>query len=1249
MEPESDRCPPVGPSSCTPQPITLYDGGGGASRVQGYRYPHQSLEIVTHGGKRTAQVFCRPRARTAIQNNNLVNNSQQVNMNDYSSYMTDGTDRTDTFSVVSNLSELSELSTLHGIDEDLMTLKRRSDMVLPELHGPKKDPIHRKQSRVKKRIGAFEMLTHQRDIAIKEKNELAVEISKRSSQSQIITNLKQNEIFLLREKSNLESELKGLHQNMKRILEANILLRNEISNLNSEKNLHMSQMNSTEENELKVSQLKKVIGILKDENLVYAKQIDAKNDELKEINIIVRNSKIDSSKAIEFETETKKIDDQTQLITSLKQSVAACKLDLEATKSSKVSSEQDTKIARQELESVTQARDWYQKQMKESQQMRANAMKDAMVLSEETLSLKSSNEQMSLKIKTLENEIEMQKTTMLKEKENLVAKLESLDEDIEDENVEVEQKCQNNKSIENMRKVKETLCQAENILTSEKATNEKIMKHNQELEEANIHLKVELLKNETEQQILRRGLKEASDEKTEITDKYNICKEDYEKKVNYCQKLETQMEYVHKEKFDQDEKIRSMKLDLGKSIANNNKLKKEMSEDKNTIQIIKVKQVELETQSKDFASLREEINKVKEENLTLENKVVNTEQLTIELVQKNETLRKFEEDLSATLAEKNNLAVEKESTENKFRYSENEKKILQEEKVELLSLNTKLSECVHNLENQNANLLTDNSDLEKNLDVLNLNLDKKSRQIEIINSKKKEYQMENEKLLNQFNDEKEDLENVIKELEKVQESMLKDKSKGVSFERELFEKLQNADRENKEKIKILDSNLKNAENRIKEQSNIKDAYLRELEEVQEAKLEQGNVIELLEEKIKRIEREVKNLSSENEMKDENLNTLKIDLLELERDRGTLSAVLFENKSLQENCALLEKNLLTLNECQGKVSVLEHNLFKCRETVHAKEEHIEIVTKEKVKLKEEIEILKLELSDKKKELLNSNQEADAKSNLIENLKKDIDSEISKNNEINICVENLDARNLELETKLFKSNQTVTELKNRLALSDQKETIFEDQLTSMNMSLDEKNEEMRIKNHEIEQKQNLHKIEIEHFNIQLTRLEKNFNERESAIHSLRGEKQTHQKQLKQMQLALKTSLHHIRGLRTIIEDSHNLPAPKFDEQTLSNLLHLNTATERPKLSALKLCLADLRQDVRELNMQLSDRSRGSTPTTYHERQVDGTETPSFLDRFQGSTISPSHSSGTPSLNISSSSSLNPSPEHRVNKLR
>ena len=505
MESQLDKCKPLGPSACTPQPITLYDGGGGPSRVQGYRYPHQSLEIVTHGGKRTAQVLCRPRAKKAIQNNTLVNRSPTVNMNDCSSYFTDGTDRADTVSVVSNLSKLSELSTLQGIDEDLMTLKRRSDLILPELHGPKKEIIHRRKSSVKKPNGAFEILTHQRDIAIREKNQLTEEMSKLSSQNQMITNLKQNEIFLLREKSNLESELKGLHQNMKRILDANILLRNEISNLNSEKNSYMSQQDSREENELKVRQLKDVIEILKEENLVYAKQIDTKNVELKEINVIMSNSKVDASNTLQFETDKRKNDDQIQLITSLKQSLAAYKIDLEATKSSKISSEEDTKIARQELGSVTKARDWYQKQMKDSQQLRANSMKDAILLNEENISLKSLNNNMCLKVKSLENEIERQKLALLKEKESLVSKLELLDEDLEDRNIKDEQTLSETPNDKIVKKVVNKLSQTDEIFIE----NDILEKQNQGLENANSQLKEDLLENVTKMNIMESKLNEA--------------------------------------------------------------------------------------------------------------------------------------------------------------------------------------------------------------------------------------------------------------------------------------------------------------------------------------------------------------------------------------------------------------------------------------------------------------------------------------------------------------------------------------------------------------------------------------------------------------------------------------------------------------------------------------------------------------------------------------------------------------------
>ena len=1223
--------PPTWSSTSTPQPITLYDGGGGVSKVQGYRYPQQSLEIVTHGGKRTAQVLCRPRSRKASQNNILVKPSPSVNMNDASSYFTDMTDKADTVSVVSNLSELSELSTLQGVDEDMMTLKRKNGMDLPELHGPKKQSINRKQSNAKN-----EMLTHQRDIAIKEKNQIAVEMSKLSSQNEIITNLKQKEIFLLREKSNLESELKGLHQNMKKILDANSVLRNEMSTLKLEHKKYMSQQSSNDSLESKMKQLHDVIDILKEENLVYAKQIDTKNIELKEINAMMKNNKSEELNTKELARETKELEDKSQLIATLEQSLSSYKLDLEVTTSSKVSLEKEIKVARQELGSVTQARDWYQQQMKESQQLRANAMKEAMFLTEANVSLKSSNEFMAVKIETLEKEVETQKTTLLKEKEKLVAKLELLDEDIDISHDEIKEVCKGKEVIDKT-------CQTESMYALEIDSNEILKYRVKELEQVNSELEEGLLKSTSKQTILEGDLNEALIRERRITGELKLLKEENVKEKITYKMIDTEMESLKNLNIEQDEKIKNMKLDLGKSICTTNKMKKEMLEDRKLIQVMKSKQLEAEEQSMRFKEISKDLDSTKEENLSLRSELLKMKNIDNEVLQKNEEMIKLKEDFQILVVQKSENIAEIETAKLASKLLADEKECLLTEKGELLTLNVKLSECVQNLEAEKSSLLNINQDLNKNSDALNLKLSQQANKIEEVKSEKQEIEIENRKLLKQFNDEKVDLENVIRELENVQEKMLKDKSRNISFDRELFEKLQNADRENKEKIKILDSNLKNAENRIKDQINLKDVYLRELEEVQETKQEQSNIITLLEAKIERIEKEVKNLTNEIELKDENLNTLKIDLLELEKDRGTLSAVLFENKALQENCALLEQNLQTLNECQGKVSVLEHNLVKSKETIHEQKDHITIITKERIDIKEKLAKLEISLSTKQKEYI---ELSEANKKLIENLKHDLDFQMKKNDELLKNIDNLKERNSELEMKYCKTNESLIELKNILMLSNQKEMILEEKLNIVDMSLQEKTEEFRIKELEIEQKQDLHKIELHNMTLQLSRLEKNFNERESTIHSLRGEKETHQKQLKQMQLALKTSLHHIRGLRTIIEDSHNLPAPKFDEQTLSNLLHLNTPTERPKLSALKLCLADLRQDVRELNLQLSDKSRGSTPT---ERRENGTETPSFLDRFQGSTLSPGQSSGTPSLNISLASSPNTSPEHRCNKFR
>ena len=80
--------------------------------------------------------------------------------------------------------------------------------------------------------------------------------------------------------------------------------------------------------------------------------------------------------------------------------------------------------------------------------------------------------------------------------------------------------------------------------------------------------------------------------------------------------------------------------------------------------------------------------------------------------------------------------------------------------------------------------------------------------------------------------------------------------------------------------------------------------------------------------------------------------------------------------------------------------------------------------------------------------------------------------------------------------------------------------------------------------------------------------------------------HRKQMKQLQVALQTSLNHIRSLKVLMQESSATSIQsEIDETTLKDLLQL--VPNRPRLTGLKLCLADLKRDVKELNLQLGDR--------------------------------------------------------------
>ena len=145
--------------------------------VKLFRYPTGKIQVVTHRGKKTAQLFCQPRKNQ----NNLKKEEKFQSCTEISSaYSTNMFEQMETFSVVTNLSELSELSTLTNIDEDLVTLKMKPDNI-PQLHcSGLKCSVEdqtlksiKKSSREKKISNYFELLT--KDLSNEEQTKVLFE------------------------------------------------------------------------------------------------------------------------------------------------------------------------------------------------------------------------------------------------------------------------------------------------------------------------------------------------------------------------------------------------------------------------------------------------------------------------------------------------------------------------------------------------------------------------------------------------------------------------------------------------------------------------------------------------------------------------------------------------------------------------------------------------------------------------------------------------------------------------------------------------------------------------------------------------------------------------------------------------------------------------------------------------------------------------------------------------------------------
>ena len=111
------------------------------TEVQLFRYSPSKLEVVTHGGKKTAQLLCFAPLGHGRQEEEpkIVTNQVDSDHNDKSSYAkSEALHRlgpAPAIQVVADIRELQELTTLIGIDEDLITLQDCRKFKYADVHG----------------------------------------------------------------------------------------------------------------------------------------------------------------------------------------------------------------------------------------------------------------------------------------------------------------------------------------------------------------------------------------------------------------------------------------------------------------------------------------------------------------------------------------------------------------------------------------------------------------------------------------------------------------------------------------------------------------------------------------------------------------------------------------------------------------------------------------------------------------------------------------------------------------------------------------------------------------------------------------------------------------------------------------------------------------------------------------------------------------------------------------------------------
>ena len=733
--------------------------------------------------------------------------------------------------------------------------------------------------------------------------------------------------------------------------------------------------------------------------------------------------------------------------------------------------------------------------MKTCQLSQSQSLKDLAMMRDEAHTLRSRNEELKNQVSVQQKDILLQKEDILREKEIMVAKLEMLDDSSD---VDASEKPLHSNLMEDemTSKLEKRLQDAQSALDKEKHTVNDLAFRKQELDNRNLELKEHLVNEQARNLQVAQDLEETRENLRQLQEELRRTAHTNQEKNCETLSLKSNLQAFEQKNLLLQNQLTSLQNDISKSTSIQQKLKQEL-EAKGAEKVLAANELErLRQAAKEMANIEGDLKDLRKENIQLKIETVKVEQLRQEkesLEAKVKSL-KLEVDLhTEKTEEKKQLKCERDALT-----AELDNSLIQIDQLKLrceklASIEAEFEDQVLLLKGKNIALIEELEKVRKEMKRLEDVRDEQNQLMVEVRQENAELRGNIEKIENQFNDEKVDLGRVIRQLENVQEKLLKDKSHGVSFKEELFEKVQNSDRENKEKIKILDSSLKHCEIRLGEQTTAKEACMRDLEDLQEVEREQQNLIRLQKDKMRRMEMEIKAIKDENKRKEETLNNCRMDLLQLEKEKGQLSAVSFENKALKENCALLEKSLDKFNDCQGRVSILEQSLFKSKETLHDKEEAIVDLQKSNQELKQKARAAIQNLSKERQEVLRLKIAVDASNTLIQKTEEKLAARQEEFNQLQIDQIKLKDEKTRLEEINQGSVDEAAELKIRLENKHHMENVLEDRMKTLNAHLQEKNQAVDLIKKEKDHKEIMHKSEINQLNNQILKIQKHLCER------------------------------------------------------------------------------------------------------------------------------------------------------------